>query len=344
VSRHTGRIAGQSGIGGNIMTEHHTLSVNGIRMHVATAGRGPLLLLCHGWPELWYSWRHQIAPLAAAGFRVVVPDMRGFGRTEGPVDIQQYSIMHLVGDMVSLLRELGAERAAIIGHDWGAPTAWTAAMLRPDLFPVVVGMSVAHRPRSAEPPMQLLRKAGLGNHYWLYFQTPSVAEAEFEADVSVTLRHLMYGIGSDALLDRDNPLLVPEGRGFLARTVIPPQPPAWLPEHELAVFIAEYQRTGFRGGLNLYRNMDRNWELTAPWDGALIQQPALFIAGTRDPVVAGQRGRAAIEHMTAAVPNVHKVMIDGAGHWLQQQYPQQVNAALLEFLGSPAVQRAMRIV
>jgi pimeloyl-ACP methyl ester carboxylesterase len=320
------------------MTEHRMLTVNGIQMHVAIAGNGPLVVLCHGWPELWFSWRHQIAPLVQAGFRVVVPDMRGFGRTEAPVDIQQYSIMHLVGDMVSLLRELGAERAAIIGHDWGAPVAWTAAMLRPDLFPLVVGMSVPHRPRSAEPPLHLLRKAGMSNHYWLYFQTPAVAEAEFEADVSISMRHLLYGTASD-VVDRANPLLVPAGRGFLARTVIPAKPPEWLQEHEIAVFIAEYQRAGFRGGLNLYRNLDRNWELTAPWHGALIQQPALFIAGTRDPVVAGPRGQVAIDHMSRAVPGVRKVMIEGAGHWLQQERPQQVNAALLEFLTAPEIRR-----
>src|ERR1044071_1410093 len=136
-------------------------------MHVAECGKGPLVLLCHGWPELWYSWRHQMTALAEAGFRVVAPDMRGFGRTEAPADIQQYDILHLVGDIVALLPELGAQRAAIIGHDWGAPVAWTAAMLRPDLFPMVVGMSGPHRPRPSEPPMDLLRKAGPDRHYWL---------------------------------------------------------------------------------------------------------------------------------------------------------------------------------
>ncbi len=268
--------------------------------------------------------------------------MRGFGATEAPTDIQQYTIMHAVGDMVSLMQQLDAQRAVIIGHDWGAPIAWTAAMLRPDLFPAVVGMSVPHRPRSAEPPLQLLRKAGFANHYWFYFQTPGVAEAEFEADVSTTLRRLLYGVSGAAPIDRENPLLVPEGRGFLERLVVPVQPPAWLQEQDVAAFVAEYQRTGFRGGLNLYRNLDRNWELTAPWEGAQIQQPALFIAGTRDPVIAGQRGQAAIEHMVRAVPNVHKVMIEGAGHWIQQERSQQVNTALLEFLGSPAVQRALQ--
>lgn len=316
------------------MTEQRTLAVNGIQMHIAEAGSGPLVLLCHGWPELWYSWRHQLPAVANAGFRAVAPDMRGFGATQAPADLGQYTILHMVGDMVNLVRELGAQQATIIGHDWGAPIAWTAAMLRPDVFPAVIGMSVPHRPRSSEPPLQLLRKAGLGNHYWNYFQTPGVAEAEFEADVSTTLRRLLYGVSGDAPVDRENPLLVPQGKGFLDRMVAPPQLPGWLEENDLAVFINEYRRTGFRSGLNLYRNVDRNWELTAPWHGAQILQPALFIAGTRDPVIAGQRGEVAIEQMTRAVPKVQKVMIERAGHWIQQECPEQVNAAVLEFLRS----------
>lgn len=323
------------------MTEHRTLAVNGLQMHLATAGSGPLVLLCHGWPELWYSWRHQIPALAAAGFRVVAPDLRGFGETSAPADIDQYSIMHTVGDMVNLVRELGEKRAIIIGHDWGAPIAWTAAMLRPDVFAAVAGLSVPHRPRSAEPPLQLLRKAGQPNHYWIYFQTPGVAEAEFEANVDTTLRRLLYGASGNAPIDRENLLLVPHGGGFLDRMITPAQLPAWLQEQDIATFVAAYQRSGFRGGLNLYRNVDRNWELTAPWAGAQISQPALFIAGTRDPVIAGARGQAAIEHMSGAVPNLRKVMLEKAGHWVQQERPAEVNTALLEFLKSAEVQRAL---
>jgi pimeloyl-ACP methyl ester carboxylesterase len=320
------------------MAEHRTLNVNGIRMHIAEAGSGPLVLLCHGWPELWYSWRHQLTALASAGFHVVAPDMRGFGDTQAPADPDQYSILHTVGDMVALTGALDAQRAIIIGHDWGAPIAWTAAMLRPDLFPAVVGMSVPHRPRASAPPLSLLRKAGLANHYWIYFQTLGVAEAEFEADVATTLRRLLYGISGAAPIDRENPLLVPAGRGFLDRLAAPVTLPAWLQEADIDAFVAAYQRSGFRGGLNLYRNLDRNWELTAPWHNARILQPALFIAGTRDPVIAGARGQNAIEHMQQAVPNVRKVMLERAGHWIQQERPSEVNAAVLEFLRSPEVQ------
>jgi pimeloyl-ACP methyl ester carboxylesterase len=313
---------------------HRTLQVNGINMHVAEEGSGPLVILCHGWPELWYSWRHQISALAAAGYRAVVPDMRGFGRTDAPMDSASYTILHTVGDIVALVGALGESRAFIIGHDWGAPVAWTAAMMRPDVFPAVIAMSVPHRPRSADAPLKLLRAAGLSNFYWIYFQTPGVAEAEFEKDVGVTMRKLLYGVSGDVPVDRENPLIVPEGKGFLDRMGVPPSPPSWLTEADINVFVDEYRRTGFRGGLNLYRNIDRNWELTAPWHNALITQPALFIAGTRDPVIAGKRGEVAIEQMAKAVPGVKKVMIDKAGHWIQQERPAEVNAAVLEFLAS----------
>ncbi|MBC7982600.1 MAG: alpha/beta hydrolase [Candidatus Obscuribacterales bacterium] len=312
--------------------QHRTLDVNGIKMHLAELGAGPLVILCHGWPELWYSWRHQLPAIAALGFRVVAPDMRGFGDTEAPSGIDQYSILHNAGDVVGLVAALGETQAIVIGHDWGAPVAWTAAMLRPDIFRAVVCMSVPHRPRGPAAPLSMLRAGGLVNHYWIYFQSPGIAEAEFERNVDNTLRRLLYGISGDAPIDRENPLLVPEGRGFLDRVAVPSVSPSWLHDDDIAVFAQAYQRTGFRGGLNWYRNIDRNWELTAPWHNALIKQPALFIAGTRDPVIAGKQGAAAIEQMRQAVPGVKTLMIEGAGHWIQQERPQEVNAALIEFL------------
>lgn len=318
----------------NTPLRHHTLTINGVNMHVAEQGEGPLVVLCHGWPELWYSWRHQLPALAAAGYRAVAPDMRGFGQTEAPARIEDYTILHTVGDVVGLVEALGEKSAIVIGHDWGAPVAWSAAMLRPDLFRAVIGMSVPHRPRSADAPLKLLRQAGLHNFYWIYFQAPGVAEAEFERDVNVTLRKLLYGVSGDAPIDRENPMVVPEGQGFLDRLAVPDAMPAWLHEEDVATMAAEYRRTGFRGGLNWYRNIDRNWEFTAPWSNATIRQPALFIAGTRDPVIAGKRGEVALEHMARAVPNVKKVMLDRAGHWIQQERPQEVNAAVLEFLKS----------
>jgi pimeloyl-ACP methyl ester carboxylesterase len=310
---------------------HRSVEVNGIRMHIAELGSGPLVLMCHGWPELWYSWRHQMPALAEAGFHVVAPDMRGFGQTDAPLDVQAYSVLHLVGDMVGLVEVLGEKSALIIGHDWGAPIAWHSAMFRPDVFRAVVGMSVPHRTRGSAAPLQMLRQAGLDGYYWFYFQTQA-AELEFERDVPTTLRKLLCSLEREVPRDRPHPLVVAEGGGFLDGVVVPDQLPSWLQEDDVQTFAAEYQRTGFRGGLNLYRNLDRNWELTAPWAGARIEQPALFLAGTHDPVIAGRRGERALADMKRCVPNLQQRLFDGAGHWIQQERAAEVNSALLEFL------------
>ncbi len=308
-----------------------TLPVNGVRMHVVEQGEGPLIVLCHGWPELWTSWRHQLPALAAAGYRAVAPDMRGFGETEAPEQVERYTILHTAGDVISLVAALGEKEAVVVGHDWGAPVAWTAAMLRPDIVRAVVGMSVPHRQRTPQPPLQLLRQAGLHNFYWIYFQTPGVAEAEFERDVDATMRKLLFGVSGEASRGAEL-LIVPEGQGFLDRVEIPPSLPGWLREQDVRQLVDAYRRTGFRGGLNWYRNLDRNWELTAAWQDAVIRQPALFIAGAKDPVIAGPRGEHAIDQMSRSVPNVRKLLIEGAGHWIQQERPEEVNAALLQFL------------
>ncbi len=310
------------------------VEVNGIGLALREQGAGPLVLLCHGWPELSLSWRHQLCALAEAGFRAVAPDMRGFGDSDAPAEAGAYTIFHTVGDMVALLAALGETQAVIVGHDWGAPVAWTAALMRPDLFRAVVGMSVPHRPRSAREPLSALREGGFGRHYFLHFQTPGVAEAEFERDVATTLRRVLYAASGDAPMGGGGAFLtaVPES-GFLAAAPEPQALPAWLDEAVLDQFVAAYRRTGFRGGLNWYRNLSRNWELTAPFQGALIHQPALFIAGTRDPVIQGPIGERALAAMPAAVPGLRRqVLIEGAGHWIQQERAAEVNAALIGFL------------
>jgi pimeloyl-ACP methyl ester carboxylesterase len=318
--------------------KHHTVKTNGIDMHVAETGAGPLVLLCHGWPEFWFSWRHQLPALAQAGFRAVAPDMRGFGRTAAPADAAQYTLLHLVGDMVGLIAALGERRAIIVGHDWGAPVAWTAALLRPDVFYAVAALSVPHRGRGPAPPLQMIRAAGMENFYWIYFQTPGVAEAELEADVASTLRRIMCGAFSgDGARRGKHPLDLAPGAGLLDHVTAPERLPPWIDEAELAQFVAEFRRTGFRGGLNWYRNIDRNWELLAPWQDATIRPPALFIAGSRDAVIRGAMGERALAQMPSLVPNlVETLIIDGAGHWIQQERPAAVNAALLRFLRAAA--------
>jgi len=314
--------------------KHHIVKTNGLDMHVAEAGAGPLVLLCHGWPEFWFSWRHQLAALAAAGYRAVAPDMRGYGQTSAPQDIAQYSILHLVGDMIGLVAALGERSAIIVGHDWGAPVAWTSALLRPDVFPAVVAMSVPHRARGPAPPLAMIRAAGMENFYWIYFQQPGVAEKEFEADVGSTMRRVLCGVFSnDGSRQGKHPLDLAPGAGMLDHVAAPEQLPAWIDEATLAQFVAEFRRTGFRGGLNWYRNIDRNWELTAPWQGATIRQPALFIAGARDAVIRGVMGERALAELPNVGPGLRKkIIIEGAGHWIQQERPAEVNAALLAFL------------
>jgi len=315
--------------------QHREIVANGIRFHLAEQGTGPLVLLCHGWPEGWYSWRHQIPALAAAGFHVVAPDMRGYGRTEAPHDIAAYSILHLVGDMVGLVAALGERQAVIVGHDWGANVAWSAAMLRPDIFPALAALSVPFRQRGPAPPFRLLRQAGLHTFYWLYFQDVGLAEAEFERDPRATIRRLLYTGSGDAPKERGLGLVLQPGKGMLDNTLEPERLPAWFTEADLDHMAAEFARSGFRGGLNWYRNIDRNWELLAPWAGAVIRQPALFIAGREDGVIKGVMGKAALAEMPVTVPGLaRQLLIDGAGHWIQQERPAEVTAALLEFLQS----------
>ena len=309
-----------------------TAPVNGIEMNVAEYGTGPLVLLCHGWPELWYSWRHQLVALAAAGFRAVAPDMRGFGRTSAPADVAAYTIFHTVGDMVALVAALGETRAAIVGHDWGAPVAWHAAQFRPDIFTAVVGMSVPHRRRGRTAPLETLRKAGKADYYYLYFQEQA-AEDEFARDARFTLRRILTIGSGDTPRDHKMSMYVDRARGFLGSSREDYPLPAWLSEADLDVFAAEYQRSGFRGGLNWYRNIDRNWELLAPWHGARVMQPALFIAGTNDAVITGSMGKRALDDLESVVPNLkRKILLEGAGHWIQQERPDEVNAALIAFL------------
>jgi pimeloyl-ACP methyl ester carboxylesterase len=310
-----------------------TISANGIEIFVREQGEGPLVLLCHGWPELSYSWRHQIPPIAAAGFHVMAPDMRGFGRTSAPAEIDAYSIFDNVGDMVALVAASGETQATIIGHDWGAPVAWHAAMFRPDIFKAVAGLSVPPPLRGRARPLDTLRESGITNFYWQYFQAPGTAEAEFERDIGLTMRTL-FGRGFS---DPAASLFIEQGKGFLGDARADRKLPAWLSEADLAIFTDAYKKSGFRGGLNWYRNIDRNWELTAPWHGAQIRQPSLFIAGSEDSVITGLIGAKRIGDMERVLPDLRdKLIIKGAGHWVQQERAEQVNAALIGFLKANA--------
>ena len=318
---------------------HRFVETNGIRIHVAEQGDGPLVLLCHGFPELWYSWRHQLSALAAAGFHAVAPDMRGYGQTDRPEVIDQYTLLHLVGDMVGLLDALGHETAVIIGHDWGAPVAWHAALLRPDRFRAVIGLSVPFIPRGPDYPSKSFPETDETVFYQSYFQSPGVAEADLEHDVRFSMRTFLYDGSGDASYSaiKADPaghvFMVPRKGGMMANRVNPTSLPPWLTEADVEVYVDQFERTGYRGGLNWYRNIDRNWELMAPFAGLKITVPALLIAGDRDLVLAFRGMDQVISNLPKNVPKLQKTLIlPGCGHWTQQERPREVNDAMIAFL------------
>ncbi|MGK5532853.1 alpha/beta fold hydrolase [Streptomyces sp. URMC 129] len=322
---------------------HRTVDVGGLALHVAEQGEGPLVLLLHGFPECWYSWRHQFAPLAAAGYRVVAPDQRGYARSDQPADIGAYTLPHLAGDVIGLIHALGEERAVVVGHDWGAPVAWATALLRPDVVRAVAGLSVPPPAYGETPPLHALRERFGDGFYQLYFQPPGVADAEMAADPAAVFRGVLYAAsGDNPFNDPPRPWIIPDGMP-LAATIPPPERlPDWLTEEDIAVFVREYARHGeraFTGGLNWYRNIDRNRELLAVFRGARIRVPALFVAGDRDLVMTfGGGADRVVAGVGRAVAAPHRSLIlPGCGHWTQQERPEEVNAALLDLLaGLPA--------
>jgi pimeloyl-ACP methyl ester carboxylesterase len=318
--------------------KHRFVEANGLRMHLAEAGQGPLVVLCHGWPESWYSWRHQLVALAEAGYHAVAPDQRGYGQTDKPEPIDQYTLMHLVGDIVGLLDALGEPTAVIAGHDWGAPVAWHAALLRPDRFRAVIGLSVPYRPRGSTRPTTVMPQTADAQFYQLYFQQPGVAEAEFERDPRSTLLQVLYGGSGDASRGVRVPGageagMVPRAGGFLRGRGMPAALPKWLTEADLDFYAGEFKRSGFRGGLNWYRNIDRNWELFAPWSGAQVTVPALYMVGDRDLVMAFRGMDKLLPALRQFVPQLREtIVLPGCGHWTQQERPAEVNAAMIAFL------------
>jgi pimeloyl-ACP methyl ester carboxylesterase len=273
-----------------------------------------------------------MAAVAAAGYRAVAPDMRGYGGSDAPAEVEQYSLLHLVGDLVGLLRALGETTAVLVGHDWGAAVVWNAALLRPDLFRAVVGMSIPFAPPGRVDLLTALESQGITDFYMQYFQAPGVAEAELERDVEDAILRIHYSGSGDAPPGATFGRLAP-GAGFLANTRAPASLPAWMSAEDLAYYAAEFRRTGFRGGLNWYRNLRRNTGLLAAWRGAVIRQPSLFIAGERDSVLRFPASQAQIARYPTTLPGLRGChILGGAGHWIQRERAAAVNALLLDFL------------
>ncbi len=319
-----------------ITSTERLVDTNGVQLRVTEAGdRGaPVVVLAHGFPELAYSWRHQIPALADAGHHVLAPDQRGYGGSTKPAAVEDYGIAALTADIAGLLDDVGADNATIVGHDWGAIVAWTFPLLYPDRVAAVAGLSVPPAPRSLQPPSATFRQRfGDDFFYILYFQQPGVADAELAHDPATTMRRLLNGSTADDV-DAAQRMFAPGPEGFIDRLPEPGGLPDWISADEFGRYVDEFTRNGFTGPLNWYRNMDRNWEHMASPPAATITAPALFIAGTADPVLGFMSPERATEVVAG---DYRQVLIDGAGHWIQQERPDEVNAALLEFLAESQV-------
>ena len=308
------------------------IDVNGVRLRVVDAGPddGPVVILAHGFPELAFSCRRQIPALAAAGYRVLAPDQRGYGGSSRPEAIEAYDIAALTGDLVGLIDAVGAEQAAIVGHDWGATVAWSVPLLHPERVAAVAGLSVPPVPRPQTPPTEAYRRIFGDNFFYvLYFQQPGVADAELAADPRAALLRMLGGMRAPTDEASALRMLAPGPQGFIERLTEPERLPNWLTDTELDYYAEEFRRTGFTGALNWYRNFDRNWQIMADPVVDTITVPGLFVGGTDDPVLGFTRTDRALE---VAKGPYRQVMLDGAGHWIQQERAEDVTTELLSFL------------
>jgi pimeloyl-ACP methyl ester carboxylesterase len=308
---------------------HRRIPTNGIELHVAEAGDGPLVVCCHGFPELWYSWRHQIPALADAGYRVVAPDQRGYGESDRPEALEAYDVVQLGDDILGLLDAYGEERVVVVGHDWGAIVAWHLGQRAPERLRGLAALAIPFQPRAPEPPTRIWARYFADRFFYIeYFQAEGPADEELAADPETMLRRMLWTTSGDAPPEafRTNP----KGSGYLDALSEPPALPPWLTEEDLAVYSEQFRRTGFTGALRWYRNIDRNWELgAAPWGSARIEVPTLFVAGDRDLALRLFRP----DHLDEWVPGLReKIHLPGARPWVQQERPAETNAALLRFL------------
>ena len=281
---------------------HRRVEANGINLHVVEQGEGFPVLLCHGFPEIWYSWRHQIPALAAAGFRAIAPDLRGYGESDKPDSVEEYDIQHLVGDVTGLLDALDIEKAVIVGHDWGSIIMWSALVMHPQRFERAVSFNVPYRGRcSGFPPTEVLEKLRDRYGYVLFFQEPGRAEASFAKDLPTKLRRFYDGVAAD---------------------------PTFLSDAEFQVYLSAYEKGGVTGPINYYRNIDRNWTTTEQFTDAAIELPAMLVMTDKDPILPPRIA----EGLERWLPNLRRELIEGCGHWTQQEKPEEANALLLDFL------------
>ncbi|XP_031497872.1 uncharacterized protein LOC116262552 [Nymphaea colorata] len=307
--------------------QHRTISTNGIQMHIAEKGSGPVVLLVHGFPELWYSWRHQILALADHGYHAVAPDLRGYGDTEAPQGVDNYTCFHIVGDLIGLIDALGEDQVFVVGHDWGAQISWYLCLFRPDKVKALVNLSVHYSPRSpSSKPVDRMRQA-FGDYYYICrFQEPGKAEAEF-ADTEKTIKTFLT-------YRKTGPPITHDGQPFGGWSA-PETLPAWLSEEEVRYYVGKFQKSGFTGGLNFYRNINRNWELSAPWEGSKIMVPTKFVVGDEDIVYTTPGAKEYIHggRFKSDVPLLEEIIvIQGAGHFISQERATEISEHILDFI------------
>jgi pimeloyl-ACP methyl ester carboxylesterase len=308
------------------------------RIEVVEEGEGPVVLLVHGFPESWYSWRHQMPVLAAAGWRAVAISVRGYGRSSAPLEIEAYSMLQHVSDNLGVLEALGVDSAVVVGHDWGSPIAAHSALLRPDVFRAVALLSVPYSPPGGRRPTTVFQSFGdaVGEEFYInYFQEPGRAEAEAELDVRGWLRGFYVAASGDGGSAADGRTIATVPAGHLLRERFPTVEalPAWLSEEDLDFYAGEFERTGFRGALNRYRNVDRDWMDLQPWRNRPIEVPALFIGGEKDgPTIWGARALA--RHEMTLPRNAGNHILAGCGHWVQQERPEEVSRLLVDWLAT----------
>jgi epoxide hydrolase A/B len=307
---------------------NRVVSTNGVRLAVRDEGSGPAVVLCHGFPELAYSWRHQVPALAAAGFRVLAPDQRGYGGSDRPDDVGAYDMRHLTGDLVGLLDALGIERAVFVGHDWGGLIVWMMPLLHPSRTAGVVGVNTPYLPRAPVPPVALMRAAFGDNHYIVHFQAPGVADVALARDVRRVFTQLVRrGV---PIADAEARLAARGSMPNLVEMVEAPDPlgEPLLTDADLEVYVDAFTRTGFTGGLNWYRNLDRNWEETPQLAGARITVPSLMVVAEWDAALRPELA----EPMKSFVDDLETVTIPRCGHWTQQEHPDELNRILVGWL------------
>jgi pimeloyl-ACP methyl ester carboxylesterase len=315
---------------------HRMIKTNGIDMHVAECGPpdGKPVIFVHGFPELWRSWRNQLVAVAEAGYRGIAPDMRGYGRTTAPKDVEAYNVHELTNDLAGLVDDLGVDSAAFVGHDWGAWAMWFMSMLHADRVHSLVNISVPFTPRSPAPPVQFMKQLFGDNFFYIvYFQDVGPPEAELSKDVRTTVLKFAWSVSGGAAADFGDrnfgQVKYDDGVGFLDQMSMPPGPLPWFSDEDLEYFVGEFSRTGYFGPVSWYRNIDRNWETTPELDGKAPQQPVLFIAGTNDVVIR----MSPPDGMRETIPYLRGIeLVEGPGHWIHMEKPEEVNSRVLKFL------------